>query len=102
MKQTILICIAVAVAFLLLGRWSAPKAVDNQSEIKAHTALQKIWVDSARSANNRAEYWKERALKQQETKVITRTIYVNQVNKIDLLPDSVLANLIRARYKGHN
>ena len=102
MKQTILICIAVAVAFLLLGRWSAPKAVDNQSEIKAHTALQKIWVDSARSANNRAEYWKERALKQQETKVVVRTIYKNEVTKINSLPDSVLGAALESRYKGRN
>ncbi len=106
MKQTIFICVIVAVVFLLIGRLTAVHPSGTLMEdslrrdIRTRVVREAMWMDSAASAHNRAEFWKAKAEKSQEVKVITKKIYVKELSKIDLLPDSTLAAAISARY--HN
>ncbi len=106
MKQTVFICIIVAIVFLAIGRLTAPKThadrmqeIDSlKRDIKAREAFKKLAVDSMAKLEKWGANQKERGDSLQNLKTATKIVYVKEVARINSLTTAQLDSAIRARY----
>lgn len=105
LTPTIILC-GVAVALFFLGRFTAPKPVENNNReidsLRRGIAFRDIAIEKARDSVKQfsilADTWFKMSEETRKEKVITRTIYRNDTSKINDYSVPELDSVFRARY----
>lgn len=105
MKLTVILCL-VAVALFFAGRWTAPKPgidyqpkIDSlQRDIKARETREELAIDSMNHYRMMAETWYNEAEEAKKGKVIIRTVYKNELKKIERLNSLGIDSVFVLRY----
>ncbi len=105
MKQSAII-VVIAFAVFFAGRFTAPvKEVEDTRKIDSLTKdiakrdrRETVLKDSVKFFRIMSDTWFEQAMKKQDGKIVTRTIYNNEKIRIDSLDTTGLSAEFSARY----